>query len=207
MRNYIDKLFAGILLTLMVATPAEAVLVEVGWSASIPGTATPAPGPGQLSGSLGVFNVTAVGDTFLLPSDGSLTAVASGFADGFPNGIYPFTRTHSQGAPELQFLSIGTSPSDFSVNFIDNNTGLLSPFPNACVVDGLAGNCFVGLFDENTSGIDKAFASLGIDGSLADTNLAAIEYSFTVVPIPPAVWLFGSGLLGLVGIARRKKAA
>jgi len=27
------------------------------------------------------------------------------------------------------------------------------------------------------------------------------------VPVPPAVWLFGSGLLGLVGMARRKKAA
>jgi hypothetical protein len=31
--------------------------------------------------------------------------------------------------------------------------------------------------------------------------------SFAVVPIPPAVWLFGSGLLGVVGIARRKRAA
>ena len=28
-----------------------------------------------------------------------------------------------------------------------------------------------------------------------------------VVPVPAAVWLFGSGLLGLVGVARRKKAA
>jgi hypothetical protein len=27
------------------------------------------------------------------------------------------------------------------------------------------------------------------------------------VPVPAAVWLFGSGLLGLVGVARRKKAA
>ena len=27
-----------------------------------------------------------------------------------------------------------------------------------------------------------------------------------VVPIPSSVWLFGSGLLGLVGVARRKKA-
>jgi len=35
-------------------------------------------------------------------------------------------------------------------------------------------------------------------------------YSFhlqpTAVPLPAAVWLFGSGLLGLVGMARRKKA-
>lgn len=31
--------------------------------------------------------------------------------------------------------------------------------------------------------------------------------SASVVPVPAAVWLFGSGLLGLVGMARRKKAA
>jgi hypothetical protein len=29
----------------------------------------------------------------------------------------------------------------------------------------------------------------------------------SAVPVPAAVWLFGSGLIGLVGIARRKKAA
>ena len=28
----------------------------------------------------------------------------------------------------------------------------------------------------------------------------------SAIPVPAAVWLFGSGLLGLVGIARRKKA-
>jgi hypothetical protein len=30
---------------------------------------------------------------------------------------------------------------------------------------------------------------------------------FEPVPVPPAVWLFGSGFLGMIGIARRKKAA
>jgi hypothetical protein len=29
----------------------------------------------------------------------------------------------------------------------------------------------------------------------------------TVVPVPPAIWLLGSGLIGLIGIGRRKKAA
>jgi hypothetical protein len=32
------------------------------------------------------------------------------------------------------------------------------------------------------------------------------NFDIAPVPIPAAVWLFGSGLLGLVGIARRKKA-
>jgi len=31
--------------------------------------------------------------------------------------------------------------------------------------------------------------------------------SMSAVPIPAAVWLFGSGLLGLIGIARRKQSA
>ncbi|MHB8535826.1 MAG: VPLPA-CTERM sorting domain-containing protein [Sulfuricaulis sp.] len=36
-------------------------------------------------------------------------------------------------------------------------------------------------------------------------NSGWIASNAGVVPIPAAVWLFGSGLLGLVGIARRKK--
>jgi len=30
------------------------------------------------------------------------------------------------------------------------------------------------------------------------------EHDGDIVPIPAAVWLFGSGLLGLIGIARKK---
>lgn len=35
----------------------------------------------------------------------------------------------------------------------------------------------------------------------------SVDLNFAPVPIPAAAWLFGSGLLGLVGIARRNKAA
>lgn len=52
--------------------------------------------------------------------------------------------------------------------------------------------------------------SLTISTSITHTA-AGQSTSFNVqlapVPIPPTVWLFGSGLLGLIGISRRKKAA
>jgi hypothetical protein len=37
-------------------------------------------------------------------------------------------------------------------------------------------------------------------------NIENVHMDVQVVPIPASVWLFGSGLLGLVSIARRKKA-
>ncbi len=48
------------------------------------------------------------------------------------------------------------------------------------------------------------------DGSPTGFGNVQFEYHFegtvNAVPLPAAVWLFGSGLLGLVGFARRKKA-
>ena len=51
-------------------------------------------------------------------------------------------------------------------------------------------------------------------GSQSFSTKSADYYAWAVysgdvspVPVPAAVWLFGSGLLGLVGVARRKKAS
>src|SRR5947208_552548 len=58
---------------------------------------------------------------------------------------------------------------------------------------------------------DVSFMASGVTGSTVISN---VSFSFGTgeensapgvpVPIPAAVWLFGSGLLGLIGIARRK---
>jgi len=54
--------------------------------------------------------------------------------------------------------------------------------------------------------MEVAFAlSLTTDDLGAGFSSDLIFGNSTVVPIPPAFWLFGSGLLGLVGMARRKK--
>jgi len=46
-----------------------------------------------------------------------------------------------------------------------------------------------------------------IAGCRADVYFDDVSITVQAIPIPAAIWLFGSGLLGLVGIARRKTAA
>lgn len=63
---------------------------------------------------------------------------------------------------------------------------------------------------------DRAFSFEMIDGYQQTHSKSVGMYAWAVhdgdvgvasaVPVPAAVWLFGSGLIGLVGLARRKKA-
>lgn len=53
----------------------------------------------------------------------------------------------------------------------------------------------------NTGGISSIF----ISNSSGGIEIDHLQYG-AVIPVPAAIWLFGSGLLGLIGIARRKKA-
>jgi hypothetical protein len=66
-------------------------------------------------------------------------------------------------------------------------TGTLSA---AQVTDLLAGNMYVNIHSTN-------FSTGELHGQILEAQ---------VVPVPAAVWLFGSGLLGLIGIARRRSA-
>ena len=74
---------------------------------------------------------------------------------------------------------------------------------------------------EGNNGFDVMLADT-VDPGVGDLNMAAqyvrslaagASFTFTQsmmlntpVPVPAAVWLFGSGLIGLVGVARRKKS-
>ena len=157
--------------------PVLAIEVRVDWSVDNPDFPAPNPGPGHIEGSLGVFDVSAVGQTFTLLADGSLTAVASGYPPAeFRNGDYAFTRNFSSGPLILEFLSIGNSPADFSVRFTDSNRGLLSPV-ESCTVGGVNGNCFIVLFDDTNDGTDRAAARFSTGGTTPPTSEVTFTFS------------------------------
>jgi hypothetical protein len=99
--------------------------------------------------------------------------------------------------------------------------GDLDPFNGHSFVQCLADTCEVGAefnlinLAYVVSGSQAALTvDLADDRKLLYSQFIGFEgerafqyYYVKPIPLPPAAWLFGSGLLGLVGIARRKKAA
>jgi hypothetical protein len=73
--------------------------------------------------------------------------------------------------------------------------------PDRMINDGIAG-VFTGeiMYSRNYGSSWNSTKQYGFD-------YASLNGTVSAVPVPAAVWLFGSGLLGLIGVARRKKTA
>jgi hypothetical protein len=81
-----------------------------------------------------------------------------------------------------------------------------------CIPDiDCAGNAFSGgapFFDDGIAGsplVDAPFSGFNVNFDIGSGNSLTVT-QITTVPVPAAVWLFSSGLMGLVGFARRKKS-
>ena len=63
-------------------------------------------------------------------------------------------------------------------------------------------------FTESADGLGVGGYGIGFDMSSSDRTFASwtVSQAQSPVPVPAAAWLFGSGLLGLVSVARRKKS-
>ena len=81
-----------------------------------------------------------------------------------------------------------------------------------CFDTGIGGGCGTGTSQINFDDPNNPYPAISFTDTFIGTAFDLDElamgfnYSITAIPIPPAIWLFGSGLLGLVGMARRKKA-
>jgi hypothetical protein len=71
-----------------------------------------------------------------------------------------------------------------------------------CAPTGLMAPMMTG----NTCMTGHSVALVGYAGTMDGTPLS-LSITPSAVPVPAAVWLFGSGLVGLIGVARRRKLA
>ena len=127
-----------------------------------------------------------------------------------PDTIQPDASCDAQGAGESFGLNCtGSEMGNLFYNVLGNSAGVLSNTgPFNTVKSGVYWSATE--YALNTSRV-WAF-SMG-SGNQSNRNKTSGGYAWAVqsgdvgaavVPIPAAVWLFGSGLLGLVGFARRK---
>lgn len=107
--------------------------------------------------------------------------------------------------------------------FRDANGGFAGTAAGGNAAPGF--NVFDGNTIDWTNPTDNFWTILGVGTAPAPDNTASVDFNVlvlapsggsgffdsasfdkTVVPVPAAVWLFGSGLIGLIGIARRRKS-
>jgi len=94
----------------------------------------------------------------------------------------------------------GVGPGSGILSVIANPTADWTTYNFATTVDASATGGITLQFNSTCGADANCFADFSIDNVSINADVSA-------VPVPAAVWLFGSGLLGLVGVARRKASA
>ena len=138
---------------------------------------------------------TDPGDAFV----NSDVAVILGSVDDFITDYPTFIFEVVPGTPGLSVLgesnlSLGLNAGQTTLT--DSISFTLNPGDEIFVWAGIEAGGTRGGFGDAFNTLSMSFSD--------DTGIAPSDIS--AVPVPAAVWLFGSGLLGLVGVARRKAA-
>ncbi len=138
-------------------------------------------------GGTDLSSVTGISLSKVWGTDGSLndTSNVTFFSTGAGGTTASLT---GATLPASSFLTIeGWNFQLTTLNVIDQRSNLLSLKGSG----SLSGNGY-----DTTNAI----------WSFSTGNMTSYNMTVSTVPLPAAVWLFGSGLLGLAGIARRRKA-
>jgi hypothetical protein len=163
--------------------------------------------------ALGYTQMTT-GAQLSVDQDGSVTfsyiAAESGFTNKFNssfgsmtefNGAWNFDPGHAS-------LTGNVTAGVLGFNFTSNGSGALEPVDNFLGLN-LQG---LGIFTKGSGSMHQQVI-LGYDDQWKwpdddnhDDMMIRVDFiNVNPVPVPAALWLFGSGLIGLFGIARRKK--
>lgn len=151
-----------------------------------------------INGSLavgGTYDATTASDLSAVTDIGLNTVIANNASGDFLSTIGgPITGT-ATGVASLDafaptvfdFMTIGGWQLDLTSLTVVDRTATMLNLTGSGVLSG------------------NGFEATNATWSFSAENLTSYSMSVTtVVPVPAAVWLFGSGLLGLVAVSRRK---
>ena len=117
-----------------------------------------------------------------------------------PSGVYDDVSAPLHDAPTIDFGAMTADMTSIFANWNSNqpeNPDYIGEFN----VGGIASVVALGVYSWELSWSHTQTTG-PFTGFTTDMTMVVSQ-----VPVPAAVWLFGSGLLGLVGIARRKKTS
>ena len=121
--------------------------------------------------------------------------------------LFPPTYQLAVASEQTSFETTGASDAENFIRFIDS-VGYVTPgtLPDYDALNHTYHFVMdLSLLNVNTSSL----LTFGVTDDYYNDNGGSFIldiYQVQAVPIPPSLWLFGSGLLGLTGIARRKRA-
>jgi hypothetical protein len=155
------------------------------------------------------------GQNILITTDMSVNNLANGSGGGSGPGI---VQTGSTVASHYVFFDpAGTTSQVGTITFDSNIFGIISSTSNLAASDFLI-NTGVTYLNPSQRGLEA-----GDNVTITGLNTISVDWSASspgdyirvltdfspgaVVPIPAAIWLFGSSLVGLIGFSRRKLRA
>jgi hypothetical protein len=157
------------------------------------------------NGGFGVLDTTGGVTTLTLTFTSSDTALAPGFSANIANITDVFTGTLSGGTFTITGGTTAKAGpcTGAAAGVICNSAGNVLVFPTLDTFATASGTVSI----SGGGSITTTFTSTGTQPTLTTSHYTLGAGTPTpAVPVPAAAWLFGSGLLGLAGTARRRNA-
>ena len=157
------------------------------------------------------FNQMTTGAQLSVRQDGFVDFYYIAAESGFTNTLRNTNGFITEGNDAFNFngyamITVAVSADDvLDFSFQSASAAALTP------VDNLAGTNLEGMGIMTSGSRSSSLTQLVLaynDGSIGadfDDMLVRADFRVAAVPLPAAVWLFGSGLIGLIGMARRRK--
>ena len=156
---------------------------------------------------VGLVSVSANAATIFAPTDGDVNFLFGDLAGGALAMFDDSDQNYLGNSISVDVPSIVGIAGPVN---IDNDHIATNSLSDTLILTG-SDQFILGLNVDGTWLSDSEVIDLGANsytvifdngGSLVEIDVQVVS----AVPIPAAAWLFGSGLLGLIGIAKRKKA-